>query len=80
MVGRQVPQARQIANSQFGLTTLDQVSRGLVLQEGQAEDQASEDDVETGGNLPPVVGVVAKVDFTSVVRKVSQDDTWVTSA
>lgn len=48
MVARQVSDAGEIGDSLLILATLDQIARGLVLEEGEAENQSSEDDVETG--------------------------------
>lgn len=48
VVLREVSHARQIADGVLVFALFDQEARGLVLQKGEKEDQAGEDDVQTG--------------------------------
>ena len=51
VVSWQVSDAGEGGNSLVDLATLDQVTGGFVLEEGEAEDQPGKDDMKTGRNL-----------------------------
>ena len=51
VIGWQISDTREVVNGLVDLTSLDQIARGLVLEEGEAEDQPGKDDMKTGRNL-----------------------------
>lgn len=57
VIGGETTDSGKILHGFFIFAALDKVSRGLILKEGEAEDQAGEDNVKTGGNL--LCGVLA---------------------
>lgn len=63
-----------------GAAFLDEISRGLGLEEAEDEDDAGHHDVKTSGDEPLVVRVVGEVEMAAVVCEVSENDTDVHSA
>jgi hypothetical protein len=51
VVDGEATQTGQVDKSLFRLIALDEVSWGLVLQEGEDKDQTGKNDVKTGGDL-----------------------------
>lgn len=58
----------------LNLALLHQVTRGLELEKGQDKGDASEHDVQAGGDEPLVVAAVADVEGGTVVGEVGEDD------
>jgi hypothetical protein len=79
-IGGLLSETAQNTGGFVGTAFLDEIARGLGLEEAEDEDDAGHHDVKTGGDEPLVVRVVGEVEMAAVVCEVSENDTDINSA
>lgn len=78
-IGRLLAQSCHVVNSLLDVALLDEEAGRFALEEGQDEDDAAHDDVQTRGDKPLVRAVIAYVKLASIVGEIGQQDAEIDS-